>query len=147
MTCRSLSQMTWSRNPMIFRPPRIPDTGVSDHYTLSSGEPPGQRRGSSTRRGGTTMAVGVIGLGNIGGFIAANLVADGNEVVVHDLDPAAVQAVTGATAAPDAAEVGRQADITFLSLPTPDVVAAVAEAWASAADPGSILVDLSTNSP
>jgi 3-hydroxyisobutyrate dehydrogenase-like beta-hydroxyacid dehydrogenase len=93
------------------------------------------------------MAVGVIGLGNIGGAIAANLVADGNEVVVHDLDAAAVQAVTGATAAADAAGVGRQADITLLSLPTPDVVAAVADAWAGAAAPGSILVDLSTNSP
>ena len=32
------------------------------------------------------MAIGVIGLGNIGGAIATNLVADGNEVVVHDLD-------------------------------------------------------------
>ena len=93
------------------------------------------------------MAVGVIGLGNIGGAIAANLVADGNEVVVYDVDPAAVQAVAGATAAADAAEVGRQADVTLLSLPTPDVVAAVAEAWAGGAAPGSILVDLSTNSP
>jgi 3-hydroxyisobutyrate dehydrogenase-like beta-hydroxyacid dehydrogenase len=93
------------------------------------------------------MAVGVIGLGNIGGAIAANLVADGNEVVVHDLDPAAVSAVSGALLAADAAEVGRRADITLLSLPTPDVVAAVAEAWVGAAAPGSILVDLSTNSP
>jgi 3-hydroxyisobutyrate dehydrogenase len=93
------------------------------------------------------MAIGVIGLGNIGGAIAANLVADGNEVVVHDLDPAAVQAVIGATPSADAAGVGRQADITLLSLPTPDVVAAVADAWAGAAAPGSILVDLSTNSP
>jgi 3-hydroxyisobutyrate dehydrogenase-like beta-hydroxyacid dehydrogenase len=93
------------------------------------------------------MAVGVIGLGNIGGAIAVNLVADGNEVVVHDLDPAVAQAVTGATVVADAAEVGRRADITLLSLPTPDVVAAVAEAWAGAAAPGSILVDLSTNSP
>jgi 3-hydroxyisobutyrate dehydrogenase-like beta-hydroxyacid dehydrogenase len=93
------------------------------------------------------MAVGVIGLGNIGGAIAANLVADGNEVVVHDLDAAAMHAVSGATAADDAAEVGRRADITLLSLPTPDVVAAVADTWAGAAMPGSILVDLSTNSP
>src|ERR1700683_5087237 len=119
MTCRSLSQMTWSRNPMIFDPPRIPDTAVSDHYTLSSGEPPGRCQGISTTRGGTTMAVGVIGLGNIGGAIAVNLVADGNEVVVHDLDPAVAQAVTGATVVADAAQVGRRADITLLSLPTP----------------------------
>ena len=93
------------------------------------------------------MATGVIGFGNIGGAIAANLVADGNEVVVHDVDPGAMAAITGATAAPDVGSVARQADVTLLSLPTPDVVAAVAEAWAGAAAPGAILVDLSTNSP
>ena len=93
------------------------------------------------------MATGVIGLGNIGGAIAANLVADGNDVVVYDVDAAAVQAITGATAAPDVASVARQADVTLLSLPTPDVVSEVAAAWAGAAAPGAVLVDLSTNSP
>src|ERR1700721_3282552 len=107
MTCRSLSQMTWSRNPMISQPPRIPDTGVSGHYTLSSGERSGRCQGISTTRGGTTMAIGVIGLGNIGGAIAVNLVADGNEVVVQDLDEGAARAVTGATVAADAAEGAR----------------------------------------
>jgi 3-hydroxyisobutyrate dehydrogenase-like beta-hydroxyacid dehydrogenase len=56
-------------------------------------------------------------------------------------------AIQGATAAPDVAAVARAADVTLLSLPTPDVVAAVAAAWAGAAAPGSVLVDLSTNSP
>jgi 3-hydroxyisobutyrate dehydrogenase-like beta-hydroxyacid dehydrogenase len=93
------------------------------------------------------MATGVIGLGNIGKFIAANLVADGNEVVVYDVDTAAAEAVTGATVAPDIASVARQADVTLLSLPTPDVVSEVAAAWAAAAAPGAVLVDLSTNSP
>ena len=93
------------------------------------------------------MATGVIGLGNIGGHIAANLVADGNDVVVHDVDADAMAALNGATAAPDVATVGQMADVTLLSLPTPNVVVAVAAAWADAASPGSILVDLSTNSP
>ena len=93
------------------------------------------------------MATGVIGLGNIGGAIAANLVADGNDVIAYDVDSAAVQAITGATAAPDVASVAAQADVTLLSLPTPDVVSEVAAAWAGAAAPGSVLVDLSTNSP
>ena len=93
------------------------------------------------------MATGVIGLGNIGGHIAANLVADGNDVVVHDVDADAMAALNGATAAPDVATVGQLADVTLLSLPTPNVVVAVAAAWADAASPGSILVDLSTNSP
>jgi 3-hydroxyisobutyrate dehydrogenase-like beta-hydroxyacid dehydrogenase len=39
------------------------------------------------------------------------------------------------------------ADVTLLSLPTPDVVAAVAADWAAAAAPDAVLVDLSTNSP
>ena len=93
------------------------------------------------------MAIGVIGLGNIGRGIATNLVADGNDVVVHDVDTAAMAAIEGATAAPDVAAVARAADVTLLSLPTPDVVAAVAAAWAGAAAPGAVLVDLSTNSP
>jgi 3-hydroxyisobutyrate dehydrogenase len=93
------------------------------------------------------MATGVIGLGNIGGHIAANLVTDGNEVVVHDVDAAAMAAVTGAAAAPDVASVARAAGVTLLSLPTPEVVADVAATWAGAAAPGAILVDLSTNSP
>jgi 3-hydroxyisobutyrate dehydrogenase len=93
------------------------------------------------------MATGVIGLGNIGGAIARNLVADGNDVVVHDVSDDAMAAVTGATAAPDVATVAHSADVTLLSLPTPDVVAHVAAAWVRAAAPGAVLVDLSTNSP
>ena len=93
------------------------------------------------------MATGVIGLGNIGGAIAANLVADGNDVVVHDIDASAMAAITGATAALDVESVARQADVTLLSLPTPDIVADVARAWAAAAAAGTVLVDLSTNSP
>ena len=93
------------------------------------------------------MAIGVIGLGNIGRGIATNLVADGNDVVVHDLDAGAMAAIEGATGAPDVAALARAADVTLLSLPTPDVVEAVAAAWASAAAPGAVLVDLSTNSP
>jgi len=93
------------------------------------------------------MAIGVIGLGNIGGHIAANLVADGNEVIVHDVDADAMAAIGGAAGAPDVATVGKQADVTLLSLPTPDVVSAVAAEWSNAAAPGAVLVDLSTNSP
>jgi 3-hydroxyisobutyrate dehydrogenase len=93
------------------------------------------------------MATGVIGLGNIGGHIAANLVADGNDVVVHDVDLDAMSAVSGATAAPDVATVAGMAEVTLLSLPTPDVVSTVAAEWAGAAAPGAVLVDLSTNSP
>jgi 3-hydroxyisobutyrate dehydrogenase-like beta-hydroxyacid dehydrogenase len=49
--------------------------------------------------------------------------------------------------ATSAAEVARQSDITFLSLPTPDVMEKVAAEWLGAARPGALLVDLSTNAP
>jgi 3-hydroxyisobutyrate dehydrogenase-like beta-hydroxyacid dehydrogenase len=91
--------------------------------------------------------VGVIGLGNIGGHVAANLVADGHAVTVFDVDAARARSIGGATAATSAAEVGAAAEVTLLSLPTPATVRRVADEWASAAAPGAVLVDLSTNSP
>jgi 3-hydroxyisobutyrate dehydrogenase-like beta-hydroxyacid dehydrogenase len=90
--------------------------------------------------------VGVIGLGNIGGAIAANLVADGDDVVVADIDPARVAAIEGATPG-DVAAVAAAGEITLASLPTPEAVAGVAAAWAAAAPAGAILLDLSTTSP
>ena len=100
--------------------------------------------------------VGVIGLGNIGGAVAANLVADGDDVVVADLDSARVAAVVGAAGGNvavhgatggDVAAVAAASEITITSLPTPDDVAGVASAWAAAAPAGAILLDLSTSSP
>lgn len=93
--------------------------------------------------------VGVIGLGNIGGAIAANLVADGHAVAVCDSDAAraAKLGAGGAQALGDAAAVGAASEITFTSLPTPAVFEAVAAQWLSAAAPGAVLVDLSTNAP
>lgn len=93
------------------------------------------------------MQVGVIGLGNIGGHVATNLVADGHDVTVFDVDAARAAAVEGAGAAASVAEVGTTCEITVLSLPTPEVVRSVADEWVTSAAPGSILVDLSTNSP
>jgi 3-hydroxyisobutyrate dehydrogenase-like beta-hydroxyacid dehydrogenase len=95
------------------------------------------------------MRLGVIGLGNIGGHVAANLLEDGHAVCVHDRDAArrAALADRGAKSAGDPADVARASEISFLSLPTPDVVATVGEAWLAGATPGSVLVDLSTNAP
>lgn len=91
--------------------------------------------------------VGVVGLGNIGGALAANLVADGHDVTVTDLDPNRAAGIEGARAAPTVVEVAQASDITLTSLPTPEVVAAVAAEWAGAAAPGAVLVDLSTTLP
>jgi 3-hydroxyisobutyrate dehydrogenase-like beta-hydroxyacid dehydrogenase len=91
--------------------------------------------------------VGVIGLGNIGGPIAANLVADGHRVTVSDLDAGRARAVAGAEAVGDAVAVAAASEITITSLPTPDAVAGVADRWLDAAAPGAVLLDISTSAP
>jgi 3-hydroxyisobutyrate dehydrogenase-like beta-hydroxyacid dehydrogenase len=93
--------------------------------------------------------IGVVGLGNIGGAIAANLVADGHAVTVFDTDAqrATALASKGAKAAASSAAVARASEITFTSLPTPSIFEAVAGEWLEASAPNSVLVDLSTNAP
>ena len=91
--------------------------------------------------------VGVIGLGNIGGAIAQNLVDDGLDVTVFDVDPQRAEAIVGAARAGSVADVATSAEVTFTSLPDPPTVAAVAAEWAEAAPAGSILCDLSTTLP
>ena len=93
------------------------------------------------------MATGVIGLGNIGGHIAVNLVADGKDVVVYDVDARAAEAVQGATAAPDVASVAASGRCHAVVPADARRRGRRRRRWASAAPPGSILVDLSTNSP
>jgi 3-hydroxyisobutyrate dehydrogenase len=93
--------------------------------------------------------LGVIGAGNIGGAIAANLLADGHAVTVHDPDASRLRplAAAGATVAGSATAVAERAEITFTSLPSPEVMDAVAQAWLAGASHGAVLVDLSTNAP
>lgn len=66
-----------------------------------------------------TTSVGVIGLGNMGGALAANLLDAGFEVVGIDLDPTRVASFTakGGLAATSPADVAAKADIVILSLP------------------------------
>ena len=95
------------------------------------------------------MRIGVIGAGNIGGAIAANLLADGHAVTVHDTDPARCRplAEAGAATAGSPAAVAERSELTFTSLPSPTAMAAVAEAWLGGAPVDTVLVDLSTNAP
>jgi len=94
--------------------------------------------------------IGFVGLGNIGGALAANLLADGHRLTVHDADPAKAESLVADGAAPagSAADVATAAEVTFLSLPTPAAMEVVAEGWiAAAVGSGKVLVDLSTNAP
>jgi 3-hydroxyisobutyrate dehydrogenase len=62
------------------------------------------------------QVVGVVGLGNMGSVLAANLAAAGHIVVAHDaLGPERAPAGTAAVA--DTAEIARRADVVVCSLP------------------------------
>src|SRR6478609_598210 len=89
------------------------------------------------------MRIGFVGVGTMGGPIAAHLVAAGHEVTVYDASPAASGAIEGATAADDV--TGIHADCVFLSLPGPTEIEAVVGELLS--NTPVTIVDLSTNSP
>ncbi|HST76017.1 MAG TPA: NAD(P)-binding domain-containing protein, partial [Acetobacteraceae bacterium] len=99
------------------------------------------------------MKVGFIGVGNMGGPMCRNIIKNTNhEVVVFDLDPAAVRVCTdlGATPGASVADVASRCDVVVTSLPMPrhvEEVALGASGIAANARPGTVYIDLSTNSP
>lgn len=94
---------------------------------------------------------GFIGMGVMGEPMCRNLAAKGGlPVLGHDRDPAPLQrlAAHGVTAAGSVAQVASQCDIVFLSLPSGEVVDAVARAPQGLLDcarPGQVIVDTSTS--
>ena len=99
------------------------------------------------------MKVGFIGVGNMGGPMCRNIITNTNhEVVVFDLNPAAVKACTdlGASSAGSVAEVAKNCDVVITSLPIPRIVEEVAlgaGGIAENAKAGTTYIDLSTNAP
>ena len=99
------------------------------------------------------MKIGFIGVGNMGGPMCRNIIRNTNhQVRVFDLNPAAVAACTalGATGADSTAAVAADADVVFTSLPMPRHVEEVTlgpDGIAAHARAGTVLIDLSTNSP
>ena len=97
--------------------------------------------------------VGFIGLGTMGGPMAANLAKAGVTLAVHDTSTGALAAagkLAGVTAARSAADVAAQAGVLFTCLPNDDVVRAVylgAGGIASSARAGLVTCDCSTVSP
>lgn len=91
--------------------------------------------------------IGFVGLGNMGGGMALNLVKAGHEVVAFDLaEPALVRAREGGCAtAKTAAEAGTGVDAIVTMLPAGKHVASVyAEQIFPAAKPGTLFLDCST---
>jgi len=78
----------------------------------------------------TTLNVGFIGLGNVGGQLAGNLLRHGVRLTVRDLDPERVAALVaaGASAAASPRELAERVDVVITCLPSPAASAAVLEA-------------------
>jgi 3-hydroxyisobutyrate dehydrogenase-like beta-hydroxyacid dehydrogenase len=96
------------------------------------------------------MKVGFIGVGNMGGPMCRNIIKNTNhEVVVFDLNPEAVKTCTdlGASSGTSVADVAGRCDVVITSLPMPRHVEQVAAEIGAAARPGTVYIDLSTNSP
>ncbi len=93
------------------------------------------------------MKIGFVGLGNMGGYMAANLVSAGHQVTVADLDPAKVSRLVahGAQPAASASAAASGVDILMTSLPGPAQIEAVAADVLPAMDAGAVWVELSTN--
>ncbi len=90
--------------------------------------------------------VGVIGLGNMGAAMAANLVKAGFAVYGTDLlfEYRDALARAGGTAVEDAAAVGRRCRAIILSLPSEAALLAVAADLAASAAPGTIVIETGT---
>lgn len=92
------------------------------------------------------MKYGYVGLGNLGGHLAASLIRAGHEVVVHDRDLALAERhrAMGAKVAASPAEVAAQVDHVFTCLPSPAVSEAVLAQLLTAMKPGATWIENST---
>ena len=98
------------------------------------------------------MKIGFIGLGNMGSGMATNLMAAGYRLTINDLRPESAEALLkeGAAWADTPIEMAEKNEVIFTSLPGPQEVEAVVtgrDGILEGIRAGSILIDLSTNSP
>ena len=96
------------------------------------------------------MRYGFIGLGNLGGKLAASLARNGFDLVVNDLDPANAEPLlaAGARWAATPAEVAAQVDAVITCLPSPAVSERVLtgpDGVLAGAKPGATWIETSTN--
>ncbi|MCY4578538.1 MAG: NAD(P)-dependent oxidoreductase [Chloroflexi bacterium] len=98
------------------------------------------------------MNIGFIGLGNMGGGMAANVLRAGHDLTVHDLRREAATPLleNGASWADTPAEVAAASEVVLTSLPGPREVEAIAlgdSGVLEGSTSGKVYIDLSTSSP
>lgn len=96
------------------------------------------------------MQVGFIGLGNMGGHMAHNLVKNGHNLVVYDVSADAVKSLEakGAQGATSVADVAQAADTLVTMLPSsPHVHEVYMQHVFDGAKKGSLFIDCSTIDP
>lgn len=96
-----------------------------------------------------TDKVGFVGLGNMGGPMARNLLKAGVKLVVHDLDPRKVQSLSeaGAEVAPSSAAVARETTRSICMVETTAQADSVIAGFAETAKAGHIVICMSTIDP
>ena len=97
----------------------------------------------------TDLRIGFIGLGNVGGQLAGNLLRHGVTLTVRDIDAARVAALVarGARAAASPRELAAGVDVVITCLPSPAVCAAVMETEdgvLAGLAPGALWLEMST---
>ncbi len=97
----------------------------------------------------TSLAVGFVGLGNVGGKLAGSLLRNGVNLAVRDLDDDLVADFVsrGARSAATPAELAATCDVIITCLPSPAASAAVLEAddgLLAAWLPGTVWMEMST---
>lgn len=92
------------------------------------------------------MRYGFVGLGNLGGALAASLARAGFAPVVHDRDPAARATLEGlgATWAASPTALAAQLDAVITCLPNPAASEAVLDTLLPALKPGATWIEMST---
>ncbi len=88
-----------------------------------------------------SMKIGFIGLGNMGGPMAANLSAAGHDVTGFDVAGVTVE---GTAQAETAAKAAAGADVVITMLPNGAILRSVADEIIPAMQPGAVLLDCST---
>jgi len=87
------------------------------------------------------MRIGFVGLGNMGGPMAANLAAAGHDVTGYDT---AGVTIDGVGTAGSAAEAAKGARVVITMLPNGEILRAVANDVIPAMTPGAVFLDCST---